>query len=155
MPGRYADVSAVPENGEPQDRTYIFKGEKDDLSFAVNYEDDVFFYVAKDRKTKKDEKPCEKDNEKPEKPAKTGENCVKNDPVEHPKHYISASGIETIDVIAAFTQGLDGEDAFCTGNAIKYLCRWPHKNGVEDLKKARWYIDRLIGTKEKSDKSDA
>ena len=33
---------------------------------------------------------------------------------------------------------------FCEGNAIKYLCRWKNKNGVEDLKKARHYIDLLI-----------
>lgn len=33
---------------------------------------------------------------------------------------------------------------FCEGNAIKYVCRWKHKNGVEDLKKARHYIDLLI-----------
>jgi len=32
----------------------------------------------------------------------------------------------------------------CTGNAIKYLWRWRHKNGIEDLKKAQWYIQRMI-----------
>ena len=32
----------------------------------------------------------------------------------------------------------------CTGNAIKYLWRWKQKNGVEDLRKAKWYISRLI-----------
>ena len=34
--------------------------------------------------------------------------------------------------------------AFCAGNAIKYIFRFSHKNGVEDLRKAEWYIDRLI-----------
>ena len=33
---------------------------------------------------------------------------------------------------------------FCEANAIKYLCRWRSKNGIEDLKKARHYIDLLI-----------
>ena len=33
---------------------------------------------------------------------------------------------------------------FCEGNIIKYVCRWPQKGGVEDLKKARHYIDLLI-----------
>lgn len=42
-----------------------------------------------------------------------------------------------------------GLDAVCTANAIKYLWRWKGKNGVEDLKKARWYIDRLIKHYEK------
>jgi hypothetical protein len=37
---------------------------------------------------------------------------------------------------------------FCTGNAIKYLWRSELKNGIEDLKKARWYIDREIKRRE-------
>ena len=71
-----------------------------------------------------------------------------NDNVNHPAHYQSKSGLETIDVIEAFTEGLTGIEAVCTGNALKYLCRWKHKNGVEDLKKATWYIRRLIDIKE-------
>lgn len=66
------------------------------------------------------------------------------DMVNTPPHYISDSGIETIDVIKAFTKDLDPFEAYCTGNVIKYICRWKHKNGVEDLKKARWYIDRIL-----------
>jgi hypothetical protein len=34
--------------------------------------------------------------------------------------------------------------AYCWQNAFKYLWRWPYKNGLEDLKKCRWYLDRLI-----------
>ena len=64
--------------------------------------------------------------------------------VSHPAHYISDKGIETIEVIEAFTEGLDGIEAFCTGNAIKYLCRWKKKGGVQDLEKAQWYIQHLI-----------
>ena len=67
-----------------------------------------------------------------------------NDLVNHPKHYISETGLETIDVIEAFTFDLTGVEAFDTGNALKYLCRWNKKNGVEDLKKAQWYINHLI-----------
>ena len=70
---------------------------------------------------------------------------MSNDIVNHPDHYISDSGIETIDVIEAFTKDLDPFQAYCTGNIIKYVCRWKNKNGVEDLKKARWYINKLIG----------
>lgn len=33
---------------------------------------------------------------------------------------------------------------FCEGNVVKYICRYKNKNGVEDLKKAREYIQRLI-----------
>lgn len=66
-----------------------------------------------------------------------------NDPVNHPTHYIR-NGMETIDVIEAFTSNLKGMEAVCTANALKYLCRWKEKNGLEDLKKAQWYLDRLI-----------
>lgn len=70
---------------------------------------------------------------------------IKKDSVNHPSHYISKSGLETIDVLRSFTEGLNGIEAVCTGNALKYLCRWKHKNGVEDLRKAVWYINYLIG----------
>jgi hypothetical protein len=67
----------------------------------------------------------------------------KHDPVNHPSHY-NQGGIETIDGIKAATTGLDGFEGYCTGNAIKYLWRWKKKGGVEDLKKARWYLSHLI-----------
>ncbi|QRG70791.1 DUF3310 domain-containing protein [Brevibacillus choshinensis] len=63
--------------------------------------------------------------------------------VDHPAHY-NAGHIECIDAIEAATTGLSGVHAFNTGTAIKYLWRWSHKGGIEDLQKARWYIDRLI-----------
>lgn len=68
---------------------------------------------------------------------------VVNDPVNHPSHY-KGNGVECIDCIASAVSGLDGFYAFCAGNAIKYIFRFSHKNGVEDLRKAEWYIDRLI-----------
>ena len=72
---------------------------------------------------------------------------MKNDAVNHPSHYTKGK-IECIDAIESAVTGLDGIDAMCTGNAIKYLFRWRWKNGVEDLKKARWYIDRMIKAEE-------
>ena len=66
------------------------------------------------------------------------------DMVNHPKHYISENGLETIDVIEAFTADLNGIEAVCTGNVIKYICRWKNKNGLQDLEKAAWYLNRLI-----------
>ena len=76
----------------------------------------------------------------------------KNDMVNHPPHYQSESGLEVIDVIEAFTADLKGSEAVCTGNVIKYTLRWKHKNGLEDLKKARWYLNRLIKKLEKGEK---
>ena len=52
-------------------------------------------------------------------------------------HY-SNLAIEPIDFITANNLG------FCEGNIVKYIARWKAKNDVEDLKKARWYIDFLI-----------
>ena len=71
--------------------------------------------------------------------------------VSHPSHYQSKSGLEVIDVIAAFTEGLEGIEAVDTGNAIKYICRWKDKNGVQDLEKAMWYIQHLIDHLNKED----
>lgn len=62
-----------------------------------------------------------------------------NDPVDHPKHYtVHPSGVECIQI----TEHMN----FCLGNAIKYLWRAgdKHETPLEDLKKARWYIDREI-----------
>lgn len=74
---------------------------------------------------------------------------TKPDMVNHPPHYQSKSGLEVIDVIEAFTEGLVGAEATNTGNIIKYICRWKKKNGLEDLKKCRYYINRLIDFVEK------
>ena len=65
------------------------------------------------------------------------------DMVNSPAHYTQGS-IECIDAIAQVVKDLDGMEAMCTGNAIKYLWRWKHKNGIEDLKKAQWYVQRMI-----------
>lgn len=73
----------------------------------------------------------------------------KADMVNHPPHYISETGLEVIDVIEAFTFNLSGIEATDTGNIIKYICRWKEKNGLEDLKKAQWYINHLIKHVEK------
>lgn len=69
--------------------------------------------------------------------------------VSHPKHYQSKTGLEVIDVIEAFTDGLEGIEATDTGNIIKYACRWKEKNGVQDLKKIMWYTQHLIEHMEK------
>lgn len=66
------------------------------------------------------------------------------DVVNHPSHYQSQSGLETIQVIDAFTADLVGTEAVCTGNVLKYICRWKHKNGLQDLEKAKWYLEHLI-----------
>ena len=68
---------------------------------------------------------------------------IPEDMVNSPDHYTQGS-IECIEAIEEVVKHLDGMEAMCTGNAIKYLWRWKHKNGTEDLKKAVWYIQRMI-----------
>lgn len=46
------------------------------------------------------------------------------------------------------TSDLNGIEAVCTGNILKYIWRWKSKKGVEDLKKAKWYLNKLIDTME-------
>lgn len=65
------------------------------------------------------------------------------DPVNHPAHY-TAGKVECIDALEAATTGLQGIEAVCTGNAIKYLWRWKQKGGRQDLEKACWYINRML-----------
>jgi hypothetical protein len=66
------------------------------------------------------------------------------DPV-NPSHCKQES-IECIEEIKAALGG--GFIAYLWGSAYKYIWRWPNKNGIEDLKKARWYLDRLIQEEE-------
>lgn len=64
--------------------------------------------------------------------------------VDKPPHYQTESGLQAIDVIKAFTADLKGIEAVDTGNVLKYICRWKKKNGLQDLKKAKWYLEDLI-----------
>lgn len=62
---------------------------------------------------------------------------TKNDPVNHPSHYADHYEHEVIEL----TEKLD----FCLGNAVKYILRAPYKgHEAEDLKKARWYVNRMV-----------
>ena len=67
---------------------------------------------------------------------------VKPDAVDKPPHY-RVGEVEAIDYI---NQQLGGEGIrhYLEGNILKYMHRWRFKNGVEDLRKARWYLDKLI-----------
>ena len=68
--------------------------------------------------------------------------------VNHPKHY-TQGGVECIDAIKAATVNKPGIEAVCTANIIKYVWRYESKNGLEDLKKAKWYLECLIAEVER------
>lgn len=83
----------------------------------------------------------------------------KNNAVEHPSHYTSG-GIECIDAMKAMLSGYEQAKIvtkfywhFLSGQILKYLWRWPLKERpLQDLKKARWYLDKLISDIETKDK---
>ena len=75
-------------------------------------------------------------------PADTRPKAKPADVVNHPPHYQgtlpNGTNIECIDVIEQL------EMPYHLGNVLKYLWRWDKKGGIEDLEKARWYLDRYI-----------
>lgn len=67
----------------------------------------------------------------------------KPDMVCHPAHY-NQGNVECIDAMAAATVNKRGIEAICVSNIIKYLWRYEAKNGLEDVKKAQFYLNRLV-----------
>lgn len=78
----------------------------------------------------------------------------KNEPdlVNHPSHYETGK-FECIEVMEE-ALGRDMVKGFCIGNAFKYLYRAKRKNGLEDMKKARWYLDKVISMEEEDNSKD-
>jgi len=79
-----------------------------------------------------------KENFKPRKVQK----FTKHDPVERPHHY-NTGNIEAIDAIKESMEPQQFK-GYLKGNTMKYLWRYEYKGGVEDLRKAKWYLERLI-----------
>lgn len=65
------------------------------------------------------------------------------DNVNKPSHY-NYGDIEVIDYIEQVTNQYDGYNAYLVGNVLKYISRAPHKNGQEDLDKAKVYLDKMV-----------
>lgn len=74
------------------------------------------------------------------------------DNVNSPSHYTQGD-IECIDAIQSALSCLNGFEAYLTGNILKYMWRWKSKNGIEDLKKSQWYLNKLIEYKETLEKA--
>ena len=75
--------------------------------------------------------------------------CIINKPVDnvnHPSHYETGK-FECIDVMLE-TQGKEAVKDFCVCNAFKYLYRHGNKNGLEDIKKAIWYLNKFVELEE-------
>jgi hypothetical protein len=65
--------------------------------------------------------------------------------------YYKNGKVECIDAIEAATINKRGLEAYCTGNIIKYLWRCEEKNGLEDIAKAKWYLDKLYDQMNKNE----
>lgn len=76
------------------------------------------------------------------------EELTKEDNITSPSHYVTDKGFEVFDVQEAFIHELKGMAASYWCNVVKYILRFQRKNGVEDLKKARYYLDKLIEEEE-------
>lgn len=66
------------------------------------------------------------------------------DKIKQPSHYMQHGNMETIEKIKIMTEGLTGYEGYLVGNVVKYIDRYEFKNGVEDLQKAKAYIDFII-----------
>ena len=78
-----------------------------------------------------------------------GEGTIAEDKIKSPNHYkLEGLNCETIDVVKA-RLGKEGFKAFCIGNVIKYVLRAEKKNGLEDYKKSRQYLEWIIEGEEK------
>ena len=81
----------------------------------------------------------------------SGEYGIKKDTdmVNHPPHY-NKYGVECIEAIKSATG--EGCEHYLQGNVIKYLWRYRYKNGIEDLKKANWYLELMMEVVDNGDK---
>lgn len=80
------------------------------------------------------------------------EQVLTNDNVNHPAHY-NTGKYESIDVMVE-TQGAAAVKDFCICNAFKYIYRHRFKNGVEDIKKAIWYLNKYVELEESNEKAN-
>jgi TPR repeat protein len=100
-------------------------------------------------KSKADELIRKVDGEHGDKSADQDDASEKNDPIS-PNHY-KQGDIECIDAIRAMTSSMhgDGFKIACLKDVVKYVWRHEFKDGLQDLKKARWYLDKAIKQLEK------
>jgi hypothetical protein len=78
-------------------------------------------------------------------PIKINHTFAEKDDINHPSHYTQGK-IEVIDYIIDKLTG-DQFEGYVIGNVFKYCSRYQHKGGYQDLKKARWYLDKLLELK--------
>lgn len=104
--------------------------------------------------TEKELEVIEKSDVKEDCCEKKMEDKAKEDKVNHPRHYDLPGGGQAIDVIDDMLDDTEIE-GYYKGNIIKYIARYKGKGGAESLKKARWYLDKLIALKETQEEIDA
>ena len=108
---------------------------------------------------KKYDEPCLRGPVSSKTPASLINDCedyipkvIEHDMVHHPNHYCQG-GIECIKAIEA-SMDSEGFQDYCKGNVLKYLWRWRDKAGIQDLEKAKVYLDWLIESAKKDMEAD-
>ncbi|MCF2611621.1 DUF3310 domain-containing protein [Fusobacterium perfoetens] len=101
-------------------------------------------------------KTLEEELQQKDNSSKLRKELKEKDNVNSPNHYkLEGLDIESIDVIFAVVRGIkNGVIADCVGNILKYVMRAEKKNGLEDYKKARKYLDWCIEEKGKENKNE-
>lgn len=135
---------------------YRHKPDQDERGYQVEELDDISYLTPKgtvlgDWRDTLQERPAKPDIEPdmgthPDSELDADQHSVGADSVDHPSHYTSGS-IECIDAIQA-QMTPEQFAGYLRGNVAKYLWRYEHKGGAESLRKARWYLDRLIAVME-------
>ncbi|HAA5775773.1 TPA_asm: hypothetical protein GF966_13095 [Listeria monocytogenes] len=129
-----------------KDNTVVIKECDTDLGFASKGYCERFYIdtpIQKYKATRDKVTKCHDDAANAMKAFSAGGVSVKNentDNVNNPSHY-TAGGIETLDYIKA---KIKDYPSYVAGNILKYVSRYEHKNGIEDLKKAQFYLNDLI-----------
>lgn len=112
------------------------------------------FFAYEMEKISKEFEVVEKSDVKDDCSEKKMEDKAKEFEVNHPRHYDLPGGGQAIDVIDDMLDDTEIE-GYYKGNIIKYIARYKKKGGAESLKKARWYLDKLIALKEAQGEIDA
>lgn len=129
-----------------KNNTVVIKVCDTDLGFASKGYCERFYIdtpIQKYKATRDKVTKCHDDAANAMKALSAGGVSVKNentDNVNNPSHY-TAGGIETLDYIKAKVKDYP---SYVAGNILKYVSRYEHKNGIEDLKKAQFYLNDLI-----------
>ena len=151
--GYYADTKE-----EDKDMSLVSRSYEDPVEIVKEKEEmtetSEQIYISPRYKGKNPKSPEQLKAEREEKKLRKARHYISTDPAVNPSHYKTKNGVEAIELIEAFTEDLPGYEAYLAGTAMKYLCRYKKKNGLQDILKAAWYVDELATYLKTGEKHD-